>query len=67
MTKQHDYNDGRPFPYLTPHKMLQQVKIPYSGVEKSCQWYNTMRSAVLEYGVLLIDIHEFEYDKSLCP
>jgi hypothetical protein len=47
MTKQHDYNDGRPFPYLTPH--------------------NTMRSAVLEYGVLLIDIHEFEYDKSLCP
>jgi hypothetical protein len=56
-----------PLPTLYSYKLVNQVKVPYSGRESSYTGYYTFRSAVLQYGILLIPVEEFEKDKSLCP
>jgi hypothetical protein len=37
------------------------------GKESSYTWYYTFRSAMQQYGVLLIPVDQFKKDKSLCP
>jgi len=56
-----------PLPTLYPYKMVTNVKVPYSGKDASYTWYYTFRSAVQQYGVLLLPIEQFKKDKSLCP
>lgn len=59
--------DYRPLPPLFSHKMINRIKIPYKGKESSYTWYRSLRSAIQEYGILLINIEQFKPDKSLCP
>jgi len=56
-----------PLPQLMPYKLVNHVKVPYTGKDASYTWYYTFRSAVQQYGVLLIPIENFKKDKSLCP
>jgi hypothetical protein len=60
-------HDNRPLPALQPHKLVQHVRVPYIGKESSYTWYHTFRSAVQQYGILLIPIEQFKRDKCLCP
>lgn len=57
----------RTLPQLQPHKLVQHVKVPYPGKESSYAWYHTFRSAVQQYGILLIPVDHFKKNKSLCP
>jgi hypothetical protein len=46
---------------------VTQVRVPYTEKDTSYTWYYTFRSAVQQYGVLLLPIENFKKDKSLCP
>jgi hypothetical protein len=59
--------EQRPLPQLNAYKMVNQVKVPYTGRESSYTWYYTFRTAVQQYGVLLIPVEQFQKNKSLCP
>jgi phage FluMu protein Com len=59
--------DFRPLPMLQAHKLVHHVKIPYPGKELTYTWYHTFRSAMKQYGILLIPVEEFKKGKSLCP
>ncbi|MFN9981870.1 MAG: hypothetical protein ACK53Y_18235, partial [bacterium] len=59
--------DFRPLPQLQAHKLVHHVKNPYPGKELTYTWYHTFRSAVKQYGILLIPVDEFKKEKSLCP
>jgi len=64
----HHYQDNpQPLPYVQPHKLVTHVKVPYTGRESSYTWYHTFRSAIRQYGILLIPVEEFRKNKSLCP
>ncbi len=64
---EHLIEDNRPLPTLYPHKLVTHVRVPYLGKESSYTWYHTFRSAVQQYGVLLIPVVQFKKNKSLCP
>jgi hypothetical protein len=66
---EHDQSieDFRPLPTLQAHKLVHHVKIPYPGKELTYTWYHTFRSAIKQYGILLIPVEEFKKGKSLCP
>lgn len=59
--------DNRPLPTLYPHKLVNHVRVQYTGREASYTWYYTFNSAVQQYGILLIPIQQFKKSKSLCP
>lgn len=63
----HSQNNPQPLPYIQPHKLVTHVKVPYTGKESSYTWYQTFRSAVRQYGILLISVEDFKKNKSLCP
>jgi hypothetical protein len=67
MKAEDSIEDYRPLPMLQAHKLVHHVKIPYPGKELTYTWYHTFRSAVKQYGILLIPVEEFKKDKSLCP
>ncbi len=60
-------HDIRPVPQLFAHKLLSQVKVPYTGFESTYTWYYTLRSSVQQYGILLLSIDQISLNKSLCP
>jgi hypothetical protein len=57
----------RKLPELNLFKMVQQVRIPYTGRESSFAWYFKLRTAVQQYGVLLKPVDQFQRNKNLCP
>jgi hypothetical protein len=63
----HTVEDFRPLPVLQAHKLVHHVRIPYPGKELTYTWYHTFRSAVKQYGLLLIPVEDFKKEKSLCP
>jgi hypothetical protein len=56
-----------PLPQLMPFKLITNVRVPYTGKDSSYTWYYTIRSAVQQYGILLIPVEHFKKDKSLYP
>lgn len=64
---EHMLEDKRPLPTLYPHKLVNHVRVPYISREASYTWYYAFRSAVQQYGVLLIPVQQFKKNKSLCP
>lgn len=56
-----------PLPQLMPFKLVTNVRVPYTGKDSSYTWYYTFRSAVQQYGILLIPVEHFKKDRSLCP
>ena len=60
------YNQ-RTLPELQPHKLVQHVRVPYTGRESSYTWYHTFRSAVQQYGILLIPVEQFRKKKIPLP
>lgn len=63
----HECHVPKPLPSLLSYKMVNHIKLPYSGIESSYTWYRNLRSAIQEFGVLLLNIEDFKPDKSLCP
>lgn len=61
-----DQTHPLPLPQLNPYKLVTNVRVPYSGKDASYTWYCTFRSAVQQYGILLIPIEQFKKNKSLC-
>jgi hypothetical protein len=57
----------RKLPELNLFKMVQQVRIPYTGRESSFAWYFKLRTAVQQYGVLLKPVDQLHRNKYLCP
>jgi hypothetical protein len=57
----------RPLPQLFAHKLISQVKVPYTGFETTYTWYHTLRSSVQQYGIILLNIEQISLNKSLCP
>ncbi len=62
-----EIEDHRPLPALHSYKLVNHIRVPYTGRDSSYTWYYTFRIAVQQYGILLIPIEQFKKDRSLCP
>jgi len=66
-TENDNGNEEKPLPPLYAHKLLSQVKTPYTGYESTYNWYHTLRSSVQQYGILMHSIDQISLNKSICP